>query len=263
LKLPLTVAIIQARMASSRLPGKVLLDIAGKAMLQWVVERTRLAKSLDAIVVATSTDPADDPIAEFCAAHGYACTRGSLHDVLDRYYHAAVLHGAYLVVRLTADCPLLDPGLIDQTVRQIWGAHSVHTITAVPWYDFTANRLPPPWGRMYPIGLDVEVATFNALETAWREATAPHQREHVMPFIYENADRFKISVIHHDHDYGSLRWTVDTSEDLAALRALVPLLPRAFTWLDVLRTWQAHPEIAALNAAVPHKTVTDIDTRAS
>lgn len=262
------VAIIQARMGSSRLPGKVLLDIAGKPMIQHVIERTRRAHNLDSITVATTTDTSDDPVSAFAASLGVPCTRGNLHNVLDRYYQAAQTHRADVVVRITADCPLIDPALIDQAVSTLIAGG----------YDFVANRLPPPFTRTFPIGLDVEVCTFAALERAWHEADQPFHREHVMPFIYEgfplNTENrslntgistrgFKIALLHHNPDHGTQRWTVDTPEDLAMIRQVFALLPDKtnFTWYDVLAVVQKHPELTAINAQVQHKTMLDTDER--
>ena len=248
-----TVAIIQARMGSSRLPGKVLKDIGGKPMLLWAVERARRAARVDEVGVATTDDPADDPIAALCTAHGIPVFRGSEFDVLDRFYRAAQAFRADVVVRVTGDCPLIDPGVMDETIAVFFESGA----------DFAANRLPPPFKRTYPIGLDTEVCSFAALQRAWREASAQHEREHVMPYLYEEDGRFKVAVINAPEDYGHLRWTVDTPEDLEELRAIFALLPDPLTagWLDVLRTWQAHPEIQELNAAVEHKTMFDIDKR--
>ena len=263
----LCVAIIQGRMGSSRLPGKVLLDIAGKPMLQHVIERTRRAQSLAAVVVATSSDPADDPIAAFCAALSVPCARGSLHDVLDRYYQAAQEQQAKVVVRITADCPAIDPDLIDETVRLVTEPPSGHPV------DFATNRLPPPFGRSFPIGLDVEVCTFAALQRAWQEAAETFQREHVMPFIYEgftpetglSARGFKIALLNHAPDYGSQRWTVDTPEDLEFVRQLLGYLKDKidFTWYDVLTVVQKHPELVEINAGVRHKFMKEIDPRST
>jgi spore coat polysaccharide biosynthesis protein SpsF len=288
--MPRTVAIIQARMSSTRLPGKVLLDLGGLPMLAWVVERARQAAVLDEVWVAATTDPADDPIAGLCAARGYAWMRGHPLDVLDRYYQAAQASRAQVIVRLTADCPLIDPGLIDRTVGCFLGLEAVPGKVQggegeFPW-DFAANRLPPPWGRTYPIGLDVEVCSFAALERAWREAASPHQREHVMPYLYEGspvidsrnglplrlppgavsaglAPAFRVLLINHSQDYGSLRWTVDTPQDLEMARRLLALFPGRddFTWLEALAQFQAHPELQAINAAVQHKSLYDVDER--
>ena len=248
-----TVAIIQGRMNSSRLPGKILQDIGGCPMLMRVVERARLAQAVDEVVFATTTDPTDDPVEAFCRRQGIPIYRGSLHDVLDRFYQAARLFQAETVVRLTADCPLLDPVLLDQTVDLFRRSGA----------DFAANRLPPPLKRTYPIGLDVEVCSFSALERAWKEATALHDREHVLPYLYEVDGRFKIVVMHYERDYGSLRWTVDTPEDLELVRQVYARLGdrQNFGWLDVLAIFEKEPELARINAQVGHKTFFDVDER--
>lgn len=232
-------------MSSTRLPGKVLKDIAGKPMLAWVVERARRAHTVSEVVIATTVEPSDDPIVSFCAQMGYACTRGSLEDVLDRYYQAARAYHADVVVRVTADCPLIDPAEIDHVVREYQRSG----------VDFAANRLPPPFGRTYPIGLDTEVCSFAALERAWREAKEPYQREHVMPYLYEQPGRFKVLRVDHDPDYGDLRWTVDTPQDLDLVRAIFERMAGRvdFGWLDVLELFQREPELARLNAGVGQK----------
>jgi spore coat polysaccharide biosynthesis protein SpsF len=245
------VGIIQARMSSKRLPGKVLKMIQGQPMLARVVERARMAETLDKVVVATTNDPSDDPVAELCQERGYPFLRGNLYDVLDRFYKPAQTFGADVVVRFTGDCPLLDPGLVDHTVREFFR-------TGV---DFAANRLPPPHHRTYPIGLDTEVCTFEALECAWRYAEKPYQREHVMPYLYEEEERFKVLHVQHEEDYGSLRWTVDTPEDLEVVRKMYSALGdrEDFSWLDVLDVFRAHPEWAEINARVQHKSFVDIE----
>lgn len=276
-----TIAIIQGRMGSSRLPGKVLLEIAGKPMLQHVIERTRRATRLDSIAVATSSQPSDDPIAEFCAGLGVTCTRGSLHDVLDRYYQTARTLNAGVVVRITADCPLIDPDLIDETIRLV-------TDPEQP-VDFAANRLPPPFQRSFPIGLDVEVCSFAALQRAWTESTETFHREHVMPYIYEAVQLstieqghalskpglrlaaglsprgFSIALLNHEPEHGSQRWTVDTPEDLVFAREVLARLKNKidFTWVDVLDILQKEPELIAINSGIRHKTMTDVDERAT
>ncbi|MBS1250405.1 MAG: 3-deoxy-manno-octulosonate cytidylyltransferase [Chloroflexi bacterium] len=252
---PKTVAIIQARMGSSRLPGKVLKKIAGRPMLGWVVERAGRAQTVDQVVVATTTAPSDQAVADFCTSAGYAHTRGDVHDVLDRYYTAAQEFEADAIVRLTADCPLIDPDVIDKTV------HAFQTGNPPP--DFAANRLPPPWGRTYPIGLDVEVCSFSALEQAWQEAELPHQREHVMPYLYENEERFNILMVDYEQDLGHLRWTVDTPADLDLIREVAVHLGGRddFSWLDVLALLERKPELNEINAHVDHKNVHDIDER--
>jgi spore coat polysaccharide biosynthesis protein SpsF len=240
-------------MASSRLPGKIMLDIAGKPMLAHVVERARLARTVDLVVVATTTQPEDDAVETYCRENDIAVSRGSLQDVLDRFYQAALAFRADAVVRLTADCPLVDPQLLDHVVEEFLR-------TGV---DFCCNRLPPPLKRTYPIGLDVEVCTFQALERAWKEARGPHEREHVMPYLYDTPGRFKILRIDYEKDYGEMRWTVDTPEDLELVRQIFTRLRenRAFTWLDVLELIEREPQLALINSQVKHKTYLDVDER--
>ncbi len=190
---PRTVAIIQARMASSRLPGKVLMDIAGRPMLSFVVARASRSASVDAVVVATTTDPSDDAVVEYCESHGVDHTRGSQFDVLDRYYQTARHLGAGTVVRITADCPAIDPQLIDEAVGTLDGNVREHALMPQAQFDFVANRLPPPFHRTYPIGLDVEVCSFAALERAWEEGREAQHREHVMPYLYEGVSLSAVS----------------------------------------------------------------------
>lgn len=258
---PRTVAIIQARMSSSRLPGKVLRPITGQPMLTWVVERARRARRLDLVAVATTNDPSDDPLAAYCAEQGYPCYRGDLYDVLDRYYQAARHFQAEVIVRITADCPLIDPGLIDELAAAF--LQTPPGCTLPPGYDFAANRLPLPWGRTYPIGLDLEMCTFQGLESAWKEAREQRQREHVMPFFYENPQRFNILHVNYTEDVGKLRWTVDTAEDLELVQRIASHFPgrNDFTWLEVLALIRQRPELNQINAQVQHKDYHQVDER--
>jgi len=252
---PRVVAIIQARMASSRLPGKVLEELAGRPVLTWMMTRARRASTVDEVVVATTTDPSDDPIAALCQGQGYPHTRGSMHDVLDRYYQTARQFEAEVIVRLTGDCPLIDPDLINQAVETL--------LNSDPPYDFVANRLPAE--RSTPIGLDTEVCTFAALQAAWQHADQPYQREHVMPYLYEQPGRFNTHLIHYQPDYGHLRWTVDTPEDLVLLRRIVDHFEERddFSWRQVIELFEQHPELAQINAQVQHKGYHDSDERAA
>ena len=245
------VAIVQARMGSSRLPGKVLRDIYGKPMLAWVVERARKAQLISEVVVATTLEEEDNLIEQVCKDFGFACFRGSTFDVLDRYYQAAQEWNADILVRLTADCPLIDPELIDLVVNRFIEEK----------VDFATNRLPPPYERTYPIGLDVEVVRFSALERAWKEATESYEREHVLPYLYEKPGRFKICVVNHPTNLGNYRWTVDTPADLQFVQEVVARLPNKenFTWLDVLKIVQENPQLSAINAEIPHKSFLDVD----
>jgi spore coat polysaccharide biosynthesis protein SpsF len=223
-------------------------------MLEHVVERARQAKTVSEVVVATTTEPEDAEIEKFCQEHSIPVYRGSLNDVLDRFYQAAKLYHADAVVRLTADCPLLDPGVVDHTVD----------VFLQGGVDFAANRLPPPFKRTYPIGLDTEVCTFAALERAWNEASLPYEREHVMPYLYDVDGRFKITRVDYEKDYGDRRWTVDTPEDLELVRQVFARLTdkKNFTWLDVLAIFEREPQLAQINGQIQHKTFLDVDDRA-
>ncbi|HUH96489.1 MAG TPA: glycosyltransferase family protein [Anaerolineales bacterium] len=263
------VAIIQGRMSSSRLPGKILADLAGQPMLQRVFIRTSRAQAVTETLFATTTDPSDDPVAEYCSFSGIPFRRGSLYDVLDRYYRAAKESRAEVVVRITADCPVIDPVLIDDVVNTL----------IEDGYDFACNRLPPPWHRTFPIGLDVEACTFQGLAKAWREAKAPQHREHAMPYFYEGVEltrqsrtlesgisprRFKVALLQHSTDFGTYRWTVDTPEDLEFMRQVYSRFGGRddFSWKEVLDLVHTEPKLMELNAGVKHKTLNDLDPRA-
>jgi spore coat polysaccharide biosynthesis protein SpsF len=290
-------AIIQARMSSSRLPGKVLMEINGRPMLQHVIERSMRARSIDGIVVATTTDPTDDVLEGFCNSQGIPCYRGSLADVLDRYYQAARQFQAEVIIRLTADCPLIEASILERTVGAFLGRSMPTNGQSSPGdkgdsrnaaypVDFAANRLPPPWKRTIPIGLDVEVCSFDALECAWENAEKLHQREHVMPYLYEGVDfsppeqraigewhieygttplGWKVALLNHQPDLGLLRWTVDTAEDLEFVRRIYDHFGayEVFDWQQVLAVLEAEPELAAINAGVAHKTAFDVDQRSA
>ena len=267
---PRVVAIIQGRMSSSRLPGKILADIAGQPMLQRVFVRTSRSASVTETIFATTTDPSDEPVAAYCDFSGIPCTRGSLFDVLDRYYQAAKGAKADIVVRVTADCPIIDPTLIDDVVNTLINDE----------YDFVANRLPPPFPRTYPIGLDVEACTFEVLEKAWKEAKEPQHREHAMPYFYEGIELttinrqlqtgisprgYKVAILHHTTNFGDYRWTVDTPEDLEFIRQVYSRFDGRddFTWKEVLELVHDEPKLVEINAGVQHKTLKDIDERAT
>jgi len=270
------IAVIQGRMSSSRLPGKILADIAGQPMLQRVFIRTSRSATVTETIFATTTDPSDDPVAEYCNFSGIPLTRGSLFDVLDRYYQAAKGAKADVVVRITADCPVIDPALIDDVVKTVISEQpSVNS----EQFDFACNRLPPPFQRTYPIGLDVEVCTFAALEKAWSESTETFHREHVMSYLYEGVKLitdnrslqtgvsprgFNIALLHHTTDFGDYRWTVDTPEDLEFMRQIYSRFDGRddFTWKEVLDLVHNEPKLMKINAGVQHKTLKDIDKRA-
>jgi len=243
------IAIIQARMGSSRLPGKVLAEIQGKAMIAWVVERARMAKLLDAVVVATTVDTHDDAVAGLCETRGYPYVRGRAADVLYRYMKAAEMHRADIVVRLTGDCPLIDPGIIDTTIRAF--------LDSDPPAIYASNRIV----RTFPIGLDVEVMTLDALKMANQEAREPYHREHVTPYFYEDTGRFPIVSVKADNDYGHYRWTVDTTEDLRFVREIFSRVKdvNTFTWKEVLAILKAEPELVDINRNVRQRTYRDAE----
>lgn len=249
------VAVVQARMSSQRLPGKVLRMLGDRPVIDWVLTRTDQAGSVEEVVLATSDDPSDDVLAQHCADSGVRVVRGSLHDVLDRFVGAARAVGADHVVRVTGDCPFVDGEVVDEVV-------ATHLREG---RDFTANRLPPPHPRTFPLGLDVEVASRAALERAWRETTEQRLREHVMPYLYEQPGRFDVRIVDTEEAAGEVRWTVDTPEDLEALRALVAdaAVDVGWRWRDLLQAWRERPEIAALNRGAVQRTAQDVDQRTS
>lgn len=246
-------AIIQARMASSRLPGKVLTKLGHQPALEWMVNRVKRSKLIDQVIVATTTDPSDDAVEAFCAGKDVTCVRGDMFDVLDRIYQAAKQNEADVIVRLTGDCPFIDPDMLDDLVGMF--------LELKPALDFAANRLPME--RTVPIGLDAEICSFEALEKAWQETTEKHHREHVMPYFYENPDIFNILHMKHDPDYGYMRWTLDTPEDLEMLKKVADHFVGKddFSWLEVLDLIEKYPEIQEINLDVRHKDYREVDDR--
>lgn len=228
--------ILQARVSSSRLPGKVMRDLLGAPMVGRQVERLRRARTIGQLVLATSIDPSDDVLAQWAHEAGVELHRGSLDDVLDRFVTAARPFRPEHVVRLTADCPLADSAIIDRVVE-------VHLDSGA---DYSSNTLQPT----FPDGLDVEVMTMAALEAAAHEATAPYQREHVTQFIIRHPERFRLHNVAAERDLSALRWTVDEPVDFelveAIYRALYPSNP-AFTTADVLDFLQDNPRWIAHN----------------
>ena len=239
------VAILQARMGSTRLPGKVLLDLAGRTMLARVVRRVRRAPGIDEAVVATSVASGDDPIVEECRRLDVACFRGSEPDVLDRYYRAASALQADVAVRITADCPLIDPGESGRVIRAF--------LQRKP--DYASNILC----RTYPRGLDTEVMTAATLGRAWREATEPYQRTHVTPYVYQHPERFRLLSVTGEEDLSVHRWTVDSPDDLKLVRAVYLRMDGedTFCWRDVLRLLREEPWLGELNRHVRHKQLVE------
>jgi spore coat polysaccharide biosynthesis protein SpsF len=231
------VGILQVRTSSSRLPRKALCPIIGRPMLSHQLERLRRARRLDRLVVATSGDLSDNGIQQLCESLAVECFRGSLEDVLDRFYQAAKSTGATDLVRLTGDCPLADPNIIDQVIDYYLKSH----------LDYVSNTLEPT----FPDGLDVEVFSFRCLEAAAHEARLPSHREHVTPFIYSQPQRFTLGNFRCARDLSHLRWTVDQAADLELIREiyheLYPANP-AFGMDDILDLLGRRPELLTLNS---------------
>lgn len=235
-----TVAIIQARMGSSRLPGKVLMTVGGRELLSYMLERVKAAKSVTTALIATTKDPKDDPIVAFCERNKIPYFRGDENDVLDRYYQAALTVNPGTVVRLTSDCPLIDPKIIDQVVET---HHALGN-------DYTANTAPPV--GTYPDGMDVEVFSFKALERAWKEAKLPSEREHVTFYLWKTG-LFKTSRVDLKESLSNFRLTVDYPEDLAVVTAVLDALHKKnplFTMQEVVAFLNANPKIKERNAAI-------------
>ncbi len=239
---PWTVAIVQARIGSMRLPGKVLLPLLGEPILTRVMRRTARARRLDAVVVATTVSPADDAIVGLAEREGWPAARGSVDDVLDRYMVAARTHGADVIVRITSDCPLIDPDVIDAVIEAF----------AAGGCDFASNTLK----RTYPRGLDVEVIAREALDRAWHEDADPAWREHVTPYLYRHPESFRLRDVTSTDDHSDQRWVVDTAEDYELVRRIYEALGRDdFSWREALAVVDRHPEWRDLNREVVQKVV--------
>ena len=231
------VAILQARMSSSRLPGKVLKPILGKPMIQYEIERIRKSRHIDKLVLATSDDAADDCLVNMCKLHNINVFRGSLQDVLDRYYQCAKQYQAKYIVRLTGDCPVIDWTIIDQVIEK-------HIEDG---NDYTSNTLNPT----YPDGLDVEVFNFSAIEDAWNKAQLLSEREHVTPYIYKNPQKFKLGCLKNNIDLSALRWTVDEHEDFLFITQIYERLypvNKDFLMKDVVDLIKQIPDLSAINS---------------
>ncbi len=230
-------------MTSSRLPGKVLLPILGEPLIVRMVERLRMAKTPFQIVVATSTDPADDVLVALCRDHKIDCFRGDLVDCLDRHYQAAVQYGADVVVKIPSDCPLIDPRIIDQ----VMGAYLANP----DQYDFVSNLHPPTW----PDGNDVEIMTFDCLKTTWQEAAKLHEREHTTPYMWDMPGRFRVGnvVWSRGLDYSmSHRFTIDYRADYEFIEQVFLELYSenpAFSCEDIVDLLERKPELYQINAS--------------
>ena len=224
------VAIVQARMGSIRLPNKVMKTICGKSMIELLLNRLALSKEVDQIVVATSVNLQNNPLVEHIRQLGFSCEQGSNDDVLDRYFQVAKKHKADIIVRITGDCPLTDPNLVDQVIYELKKEK----------LDYLCNNYPPT----FPDGLDIEVFTLEALKAAHKEASDESEREHVTPY-FRSCSKFKISTIQHNQDLSAFRWTVDESVDLEVVKNVFEWFnPRInFSWSEVLKLQESHPEL--------------------
>ena len=228
-------------MGSTRLPGKVLMPVLDRPLLWWVVHRVRQSRYVDEIVIATTTNPRDDAIATLCETENWSVFRGSEDDVLDRYYQAAQTHDADVIIRITSDCPLIDPVVNDCVIASF--------LSASPAIDYASNILK----RTYPQGLDVEAFSMDALARAWREVHSSW-REHVTPYIYSNPDKFHLLSVQNPVDYSHHRWTVDTPEDLELIRRIFEHFGHGdFRWQDVLELLDVNPDWVAINAHIEQK----------
>lgn len=239
-------AFIQARMGSTRLPGKVLKKVLGKPLLEFLIERLHDAKKIDDIVILTTNEPVDDSIVSFCEERNIACLRGSTEDVLDRYYQAAVLRKPDAIVRITADCPLIDPEIVDEVTETFSREY--------PKIDYASNT----FNRTFPRGLDVEIFSFESLEKAFYRAIYPEEREHVTVYLYRHPELFRLKHIVHTPSLGYHRWTVDTAEDFTLIRLILehlyPTHPQ-FRLNDILNLLFHYPQWIQLNAHIEQKTL--------
>ena len=242
---PKIVAIVQARMGSTRLPGKVLKLINGKPMLWYLISRLKNVPGIDDIIVATSTNIADNEIERFCVQEHFLVYRGSENVVLDRFYKAATLQEAEHVIRITADCPLIDPSVIQRVIDAYF--ENKYDFFAVATGAGVANK---DFSGRFPDGMDAEIFSYTLLKTAWEQAVDQLHREHVTPFLWSQPDRFKIGNLKSNIDYSDLRWTVDNEEDFSLISWIYEklyLIKSSFDMQDVLDLLKQNPEKLNLN----------------
>ena len=242
-------AIIQARISSSRLPGKVLRLIQNKPMLYHVVNQTKQSKFIKRIIIATTNLPQDKKIVDFCKKNNLEYFRGSQRDVLDRYYKCAKKFGCDPIVRITSDCPLLDPKVIDRVIRKFRKNN----------FDYISNNVEKVNGKWknsscnYPQGMTVEISSFSTLQKAWKEAKKPSEREHVYPYIQFNPKLFKISSIKNTVDLSHIRCTVDKTQDFLFVREIFKRVPKKKTVVqinNILSIIKKEPQLLKLNSDI-------------
>jgi len=239
---PNIVIIIQARMESTRLPGKVLMPVLGKPLLAYLIERVRNVKNADKIIIATTKNSADDEIERFCRAQGLLVFRGSVDDVLARYRDVAILTQANVIVRITGDCPLIDPLVVDKVI-QFYLDHS---------FDYVGNTLT----LSYPRGMDTEVFSYKTLLSAFQKASRAEEREHVTLYIYQHPEQFKVANVPYITDKSGYRLTVDTKEDFILVKTIIKKLYPAnpkFSLEDILTLLEQDPSLAKINSHIIQK----------
>jgi spore coat polysaccharide biosynthesis protein SpsF (cytidylyltransferase family) len=243
-------AIIQARMSSTRLPGKVLLKIENEPMLYHVIKQVVVSKTIKEVIIATTTEREDDVIVEYCKKNDVKCFRGSKKDLLDRYYQCAKKFGCDPIVRITSDCPLIDPTVIDKVVRKFLKGS----------YDYVTNNLEKidnNWQNAtcnYPQGMTVEVSSFRALEKAWKEAKKPSEREHVFPYVQFNPKLFKVSNLKNKVDLAFIRCTVDRKNDISFVREIFKRIPKQKKFVsikDISKIATKEPDLVKINNKIP------------
>lgn len=237
---------IQARMGSSRLAGKILKDLSGKPLLLHVYERLTYSHLVNKIVVATTDQPGDDIVEKFCNANNILYYRGNSDNVLSRFYETAKHFEAKIIIRITADCPVIDPVILDKMITEFLIQHKNEKL------DYMSNSIK----RTFPRGLDIEIFTFSALEKAYKEATKNYEREHVTPYIYQNPKKFKIQNFADEIDYSFYRWTVDTKEDFRLMEEIYNALystERIFLYPEILNLFKERHELIDINRSVEQK----------
>lgn len=238
------VVIIQARQGSTRLPGKAMMEVLGKPLLGYLLERVKRSKLVHDIIVATTELQNDDAIAAFCRQENVRCYRGSVEDVLARYLDAAQEASADVIVRVTGDCPVICPEIIDKAVSGY--------LSHYPIVDYVSNTVK----RTYPRGMDVEVFSYACLKTAAAKSVSAADREHVTPYIYRHPEQFNIESIVDSADHSHFRWTVDTPEDFTLISKLISALyplKKEFSFEDLLHLMQRHPDWSGINSHVSQK----------
>ena len=232
--------IIQARMGSTRLPGKVLEELeTGKTCLEYVIQQLEEVFDIKNMVIATTFLEEDDVIEQFCVDRGINVFRGEPKNVLDRYYNCAKKFSIQNIVRITSDCPLIDPKIVLELIKKM----------KVGKFDYVSNAL----NRTFPIGLDAEIFTFHALEQSWKIAELPSEKEHVTPFIKKNSMNFKQYNLENDEDKSNIRITLDTPEDLMLIRSIVSKISnRPILYKDLMELFESEPEILSINKNIKH-----------